>query len=405
MKQLPKILMALGMVCLAGIGNANAGEVGDTISVVATGVGTDGDSALKNAYRAAVEQAVGFMVDAETLVDSGDVVSDKILSFSAGFVQSYVPLGEPKGLDGGLVSVRIRAEVKRNVLSEELKKARVTRVHVDGRSLSAEAITKVASREDGIDMMEKMMQDFHSSVMTTSLAEPPRWDIDAKKMVLRVTTKLDQEKYATFAKEFTDLLIKLGAQRKVSNANLALERVQDISSRDGYSGPAIKMTVKGKIVTREPDPQPNRLMIIDNWPNLSRVGQEGVSSFSIYVIPRDVYKVVHPFFNWKRLVATAIDANEKTLATSRTWSPMPYSSARFIRRYDGTDMYRLDLEDRDDTANDRDTVFFMPSLRFRDDGYRIPIISPGVAGWTDTISMDIPMENLDQISTVHFSYE
>ena len=63
-------------------------QTGDTISVVATGIGKDRDEALKSALRAAVEQAVGVLVDAETLVTNDKLVTDKILTFSDGFVQT-----------------------------------------------------------------------------------------------------------------------------------------------------------------------------------------------------------------------------------------------------------------------------------------------------------------------------
>src|SRR6516164_7487637 len=60
----------------------NAGDSKDR--VIAEGVGTTADDALRDAFRAAVRQTVGTMVDAETLVKNDTVISDKVLTYSDG---------------------------------------------------------------------------------------------------------------------------------------------------------------------------------------------------------------------------------------------------------------------------------------------------------------------------------
>ena len=64
-------------------------ESAGNIEVVAEGVGATPDEALKDAFRHAVRQAVGAVVDAETLVKNDEVIDDQILTYSNGFVKKY----------------------------------------------------------------------------------------------------------------------------------------------------------------------------------------------------------------------------------------------------------------------------------------------------------------------------
>ncbi len=94
---------------------------GATQKVVARGVGKDKAAALKDAYRAAVEKAVGLYVDAETVADNDELVQDQVLTHSNAYIESYDELGT-KELDSGLVQVRISALVRKRELVEKLGK-------------------------------------------------------------------------------------------------------------------------------------------------------------------------------------------------------------------------------------------------------------------------------------------
>jgi hypothetical protein len=97
----------------------------DTKTVVSEGVanlGTDRagarDKAIEDALRRAVEQAVGTMVESETSVEDYKLLSDKIYSQSAGYVKKYEVISE--NADGGLLRVRIQAEVNSGHLNSDL---------------------------------------------------------------------------------------------------------------------------------------------------------------------------------------------------------------------------------------------------------------------------------------------
>ena len=60
-----------------------------TVKIVAEGAGTTADEALKDAFRNAVRQVVGAVLDAETLVKIDEIISDQVLTYSDGFVKTY----------------------------------------------------------------------------------------------------------------------------------------------------------------------------------------------------------------------------------------------------------------------------------------------------------------------------
>jgi len=362
--------------------HVSAQESGGTINVpVATGVGRDSAEALKNALRAAVEQAVGSMVDSETLIENEEVVSDKILSFSGGFVQTYRQLGEPRVMDGGLVSVRISAEVKRNELGTQLRNAGVIKVSVDGRSLAAQVISKEMSREDGIEMLVNMLEKFPASVCDTSAEW--RYDLETRRVIIEVKTKIDQRKYETFVKEFTDLLRKVGAERASGSGNTRIRST-------GTPTASVSLTTD-EIVPRGGTPAfPNvagtdlfLLAITDRWGNFTRAGQEASVQFSSYYVPRDVWGMIRPMFLSRRMVVEAVDGNNRVLATGSATAPA------------------LSCQ----LGNYRNFIFIFPALNVTDRDWFVNDITPGMSEYKQQVPLNISRDDIERISAVRISME
>ena len=131
----------------------------ETTTVTATGYGRTPRDAERDSLRAAVEQAIGLFIDAETLIQNEEVINDQVLSYSDGFVTSKDILSAPSKNESGLYQTTIRAVVKKNVLAEKLKEAKVTTTIVDGEDLWAEAISKVHTVEDGRKLFEKLLSE------------------------------------------------------------------------------------------------------------------------------------------------------------------------------------------------------------------------------------------------------
>ncbi len=77
------------------------------------------DRAIEDALRKAVEQAVGTMIEAETLVSNFQVLNDSIYSKSQGYIQSYAVVKEQVGED--VYRVTVEAIVSMDYLEEDFQ--------------------------------------------------------------------------------------------------------------------------------------------------------------------------------------------------------------------------------------------------------------------------------------------
>lgn len=94
-------------------------------TVTAIGEGPTKDVALANAMRRAVEQGIGTHVQSSTTVVDYELVDDKILSHSKGYVTNYKILQESKTADE--VQVTISATVDDKILKDDLEALTILR--------------------------------------------------------------------------------------------------------------------------------------------------------------------------------------------------------------------------------------------------------------------------------------
>lgn len=76
------------------------------------------DAALEDAQKRAVEQAIGILIDSQTRVENYQLISDKILAQTGGYIKRYAITGE--NTDSGLLRVRINAEIALGRLKNDL---------------------------------------------------------------------------------------------------------------------------------------------------------------------------------------------------------------------------------------------------------------------------------------------
>ena len=111
-------------------------------AVVAEGVGSTPDEALKDAFRNAVRQVVGAVVDAETLIKNDELINDRVLTYCDGFIKTFDEVPGSKKTQGELHRIRIKAAVERQSVVAKLRAANVTVRATDGKGLFAEAVSK-----------------------------------------------------------------------------------------------------------------------------------------------------------------------------------------------------------------------------------------------------------------------
>ncbi len=176
----------------------------NTATVVAEGVGKDEKEAKKAAYRDAVSKVVGTLVSAETLVKNDEIISDKILEYSGGFIKTSEVLKTDKTADG-LVRVRIKATVERLQLVGKLKDNNVSSKSVSGSDLAAEKMTKEEARKNATELLTKLYEDIPKFLKADVVGKPELTD-DAKGVNLTITVGADMKLYEQFVKKAMPLL-------------------------------------------------------------------------------------------------------------------------------------------------------------------------------------------------------
>ena len=204
---------AVLIVAICVVGLAYAESAGVLVDVVSTGHGSTVREATRAALRAAVEQVVGTMVDATTLVENDKLIEDEILSYSAGMVASSKIIGEPKKSEDGFYAVKLKATVKKGRLEEKLRGASAVNVALDGADLFA----RMTTAKDNLADAEAMIKDVLSKHVACVVAEaiPGKngkspIDLDPKtgEVFVNVRVRIDQTKYTQFANEVVE---KIGA--------------------------------------------------------------------------------------------------------------------------------------------------------------------------------------------------
>ena len=202
-------LIATFLVAVTFFNSTFAQKADQLVDVIAVGVGMTQDEAHKAADKAAVEQVVGTMVDATTLVENDELVENKILTYSPGLIAESKIIGTPKKNANGLVTLKVKATVRKTALREKLAAAKLVSVAIDGESLWAQAV----SAQDNLANAEAMIKDVLTKHTACVVAEPipgrigkSPLDYDPKtgEVFANVRVRIDQAKYTQFTNEVVE---------------------------------------------------------------------------------------------------------------------------------------------------------------------------------------------------------
>jgi hypothetical protein len=182
-----------------------------TVQVEATGVGITSEEALNDAFRRAVETAVGALMYSEIEVRGDRLAKDRVLVFSDGFITDHKPLEEHA--QQGLVSRRILATVQRRDLVSETKRAGS---EVAAGSIYSEAFTKLRRRQVGLLLVQRALDSFGPELLDaelTSAAHPELipGDDEHVKVPYEATIRVNQERYDKLGKLLIHVLEPLSA--------------------------------------------------------------------------------------------------------------------------------------------------------------------------------------------------
>ena len=134
----------------------------ETVMVKGRGVGADKTEALKDAYRDAVERAVGLYVDAEQMMKNEELVKDQILTQSNAYIEKCEVAKETMK-PNGLVEIQILAEVRKTALTKKISDVMPTKTFRlnDGLKNEHAKMTTVEKRNvDGAALLANVLKDF-----------------------------------------------------------------------------------------------------------------------------------------------------------------------------------------------------------------------------------------------------
>ena len=232
MKKMILMLFVLGLLPLA-LAVAESSTEPTTTLVVASGIGVDADKALQDALKNAVQQAVGAIVDAETLVKNEEIIRDQILTYSDGYVEHFDKIGESKRADG-LFELRIKATIKRRQLIEKLQTSKVISTKVDGQSLFGELATQLDASKNAAKLLEKSLDGLPLNLLVAKVAaQKPKIEALTDAGVTATWTVLVSYDYNAYRTKVLPALHKtlVNIAKKKSTGALFLKYPQDMDHK------------------------------------------------------------------------------------------------------------------------------------------------------------------------------
>jgi hypothetical protein len=189
-------------------------ESGEFIKVAANGTGLTSKSALLDAFRNATRQVVGLYVDAETLIKNDELVEDKVLTYSDGFVKQYETISERK--KDGLVRIKIHASIEKRSVIAKLRAANITLKKLDGQGLFAEAVTQLEAEQGAEDLLRKAFKGFPQSLLTAKvIGRPELVEKSNDRATVRIQVQLEPDlaAYKSFVARIQPMLEKVAKDK------------------------------------------------------------------------------------------------------------------------------------------------------------------------------------------------
>ena len=189
-------------------------ESGEFIRVAANGTGLTSKSALLDAFRNATRQVVGVYVDSETLIKNDELVEDKILTYSNGFVKQYETISERA--QDGLVRIRIYASIEKRSVIAKLRAANITLKKLDGQGLFAEAVTQLEAEQGAEDLLRKAFKGFPQSLLTANvIGRPELVEKSNDRATVRIEVQLEPDlaAYKSFVARIQPMLEKVAKDK------------------------------------------------------------------------------------------------------------------------------------------------------------------------------------------------
>lgn len=211
----------------------------EIVNVEGRGVGANKAEALKDAYRDAVERAVGMYVDAEQKMKNDELVEDQILTQSNAYIEKYEVVKE-NTKPNGLVEIRINAEVKKSALTKKLSDMMPKQTFAlgdDAQNIHSRVVTKEKRNVDAAALLENVLKDVNpvTQLMRLSLSStkplvknisPDPFGKGKERTLYRFRFTIDENKYYG---EFLPPILKVLDQISLKPAKTVRLKPVDLS--------------------------------------------------------------------------------------------------------------------------------------------------------------------------------
>lgn len=237
-KSLVVLAVTAAMAAVTMCASAQDEEI---VKVKGRGVGSDKTSALKDAYRDAVERAVGLYIDAEQMMKNETMVKDQILTHSNAYIESC-KLAKEESSTNGIVTVTILANVRKQALMKKIDGIMPSqKIDLSGvaQDLHAQIVTETKSSEDALSLLKNELDGFHPvkqlMKVTLGTTKPVVERVEGDPSLVRlwypVNVTVDNAKYYN---EFVPRIERVLEQIKTAPAN-RLDLANDVSFIKKYN--------------------------------------------------------------------------------------------------------------------------------------------------------------------------
>jgi len=308
-----------GDATTAMVADAPANAVG-IVKVTGRGVGSDRAAALKDAYRDAVERAVGMYVDAEQMVKNDELLKDQVLTQSNAYIEKCDVVKE-ENIDG-LVQVRIVAQVRKTVLVKKISGMMPVQNVALGdtlQNLHATIVTTESRNTDGAALMRNALEgvDPCKQLMKATLAAnkpkvmPVQGNANKVRIMYPFQVEVDKERYLNdFMPKMKQVLdqISITPPKKVRIAEIE-GQLNDHEAKQWQrylsNGPDKMLPTHGGLYTKG---------VFDGY----KAFRMGVSGVDVFWRCEDIISYPHQFHvqNWQ-LNTRAIDERLGVMLTKK----------------------------------------------------------------------------------------
>lgn len=156
--------------------------------VSARGYGRTIEEARTQALRAAVDQAVGSVINSEREVENRKLQRSEVVQYAAGFVDRY-EVKNIRDVDG-LIEMTVDVYVKRSRLTDRLLGNHQTPGRIDGERLQAQTETLNHSRQQGDRLLGMVLADFPKRAFEIEQGPSRVYYTDQRQRQLELSFKL-----------------------------------------------------------------------------------------------------------------------------------------------------------------------------------------------------------------------